>query len=386
MKNYLFIIFSIVIATALCGCWDNKEIDDVASVLAIGVDLVNDGKLNFTVQVTVPRLLQQKGYEKNATVTYSSTGRTFQEALEEIQSTSSREINVGHVQLVVLGDTFAKKGVFDVIDYAERSHEFRVQSTVAVAKNVTAKEVLETISIIEIFPSVHITETIKNKSHIGLTRNVSFLDLLSELNNKGRHLVLPAIEGKTPSKPKYVKDLKVDSLAIFDDEKLISFITNCNAIKGYLWVIDSVLDGLLLIPSPDNPKEFISLEILKSKTKIDVILKDNKFIMSVKIEEDGNISEQQSTLNFTTPDMIAYLESEKRKYIKNNVKEIFDLAQEVYRLDIFGFGTLVSKKYPQKWKEVKPEWDEIFSNSTVEIEVYSKVRRSGQIRQPTRTR
>ncbi|PHS35059.1 MAG: hypothetical protein COA82_05865 [Alkaliphilus sp.] len=385
MKNCLLIIFSVVLAVTLCGCWDNIEIDDVASVLAIGVDLADDDKMNFTIQIVVPRLLQQKGYEKNATITYSATGRTFQEALEKIQATSSREISVGHIQLVVLGCAFAKKGIFDIVDYAERSHEFRVQASVVVAKNITAKTILETSSILEIFPSVHIMKTIKNKSHIGMTRNVSFLDMINELNNEGRHLVLPTIESKVTNKPKYVKDLRINGFALFQNEKLICFVTDSNAIQGYLWVIDDIKDGILFVSSPDNPEEFISLDTLRSKTKTDVNLVDNEFVLSVKVREEGNISEQQSTSNFTTPDMITYLENAKSNSIKNKIKDIFVVSQKVYQLDIFGFGDIVSKKYPKKWKEIKSEWDEIFSNSPTQIEVYSKIRRSGQIQQPTQT-
>ncbi len=386
MKKCLLIILSLVLVLSLCGCWDNVEIDDAATVLAIGVDLAENDKMDFTIQIVVPRFLQQKGFEKNAVATYTANGRTLQEALVEIQSSTSREIHGGHIQLIVLGCSFAKKGIFNIVDFAERSHIFRVQATVIVAKNVSARDILETKSALEIFPAVHIMNAIKNKSYIGMTKLSSFLDLINDLNTEGKHLVLPTIEKTTDNKPKYVKDLRIGGLAVFDKEKLVFYITDPNAVQGYLWVVDHIKNALLFIPSPDNPSDFFSLDTQRNKTKLDVNIIDSKFVFSVEISEEGNISEQQSTKNFTTPKMMAYLENAKINAIENKIKDIFLLSQKVCRLDFLGFGNIVSQKYPSEWKEIKSEWDEIFSNSTVKIKVYAKIRRSGQIPQPSQSR
>lgn len=109
-----------------------REVNDLGVTVAIGLDLIEDELLELTVQVVIPRRLAQEGYEKNAVVTYSTTGRTVFEAFRKMTAISSRKLYIGHIQLIVLGESLAKGGIFETIDFFERDHEFRRQAQILV--------------------------------------------------------------------------------------------------------------------------------------------------------------------------------------------------------------------------------------------------------------
>lgn len=52
-------------------------------------------------------------------------------------------------------------------------------------------------------------------------------------------------------------------------------------------------------------------------------------------------------------------------------------AQNEFRVDIFGFGDIFHRKYPEEWAKIKHNWNEIFSQADVEIEVKTNIIRTG---------
>ena len=64
------------------------------------------------------------------------------------------------------------------------------------------------------------------------------------------------------------------------------------------------------------------------------------------------------------------------------MRAILRLTQEVFQADIFGFGALVRRSYPEVWRQVKENWHEIFSKLPVDIEVKPQVRRVGLTNSP----
>lgn len=71
------------------------------------------------------------------------------------------------------------------------------------------------------------------------------------------------------------------------------------------------------------------------------------------------------------------LENQIEEAIKKEIEAVVKLAQNRYECDLFGFGEIVHRKYPHYWKQVKNNWNEEFCNMSVDIEVVSKIRRTG---------
>ncbi|SCY32075.1 Ger(x)C family spore germination protein [Alkaliphilus peptidifermentans] len=382
MKKITILLMILICILTLTGCWNLREISEMGVAVAIGVDLVEDELMELTVQVLIPRRLAQEGYEGNAVVTYSTTGRTTFELFRKITTISSRKIYIGHIQLVVLGEEFAKKGILDTIDFFERDHEFRRQAHILLTKGVSAKAILETGSVIELIPAEHITKAIDNAIHTGTTKKITLIELFKDLNSKGNQVLLPTVFVRHEGIPDVAKDLRIAGTGVFDKDMLIGFLDEFET-RGYLWVAGDLHGGILVIPSPKDPLEFISLELMKVNSKMSVSLVDNKPILQIKIKADSNLGEQQKSIDLTTPEMIKYVEEESKKLIKEEILKALYKGQRVHSLDFFGFGEIVAKEHPKYWKEVEDDWDTVFSNAEINIDIESNIRRTGQILQPS---
>ena len=383
MKKIAILLLFLFIIINLSGCWNIREVNDLGVCVAIGVDITKDDLLEITAQVIIPRRLAQEGYEGNAVVTYSTTGTTTFEVLRKLTTISSRKLYIGHIQLVVLGESLAERGLFESIDFFERDHEFRRQAHVLVSKGISARDILETGSVIELIPAVHLAKAIDNTDHSGSTRKVTLIELFKELNSMGNQIVLPTVVNRHDEKPKVAKNLSIIGTAVFKKDRLSGYLDEFET-RGYLFTTGELKGGILTITSPTSEEDLVSLELLSVNGKMDVKIVDDEFILTVKVISDSNIGEQQRSEDLTTPEMMEYVKKESENSIKAEILKAFHKGQNEFKTDFFGFGEIVSKEYPQYWREIQEDWDTVFSNATVEIEVISNIRRSGQILQPSK--
>jgi len=378
----LFLVFSV--ASASSGCWNKREINELGTVAAIGVDIIEDELIEVTVQVVVPRYLGRQSTENNAVVIWSETGKTMFEALTKINTISAKKIYIGHIRLIVFGEKLATVGIQNIIDFLERETEFRRQSIAVVSTGMSAKELLHVKSIYELIPAVHIVETINNSALVGFTRRFTLIDVFEEFNSLGNQLVLGVANNTSKESPQVVRDIVIEGAAVFHEDRLLGFLDVLQT-RGFLWVVDEIKGGILVVPPQGEKEELISMEIIRAESKMDVELKDGEILLKVTIKEEGNIGGQQNVRDHTNPTGILHLNQEKEQVIRDEVNQVFHIAQKEFEVDFFGFGELVHKKHPHLWEQIKDDWNDVFTNLSVEINIETKVLRSGQILKPSQS-
>ena len=62
--------------------------------------------------------------------------------------------------------------------------------------------------------------------------------------------------------------------------------------------------------------------------------------------------------------------------LKKELETVFYKVQQKYNADIFGFGELVRAYLPEEWQKID-NWREEFKKAELEVEVETKIRRSG---------
>jgi spore germination protein KC len=67
--------------------------------------------------------------------------------------------------------------------------------------------------------------------------------------------------------------------------------------------------------------------------------------------------------------------------LKNAILTTF-YATQFMQTDIYGFGLSVYQKYPKKWKAMQENWDNIYSQMELSVDVQVKLTATGQINLP----
>ncbi|MFA5527018.1 MAG: Ger(x)C family spore germination protein [Peptostreptococcales bacterium] len=379
-KRILFIVILTFIVGSLSGCWDKEEIDQRAIIAGVGIDKNQEEEgIHMTVQVIIPDEVQKQSAKQSAVWIGTVTGTSAFDAARNLTLKTGSKALWSHCRMLVVGEEAAKSGVSDFIDWFERDHELRRRTYLLISKG-EAKDIIEARTGRERVPAFDVVELLDTGY---VTSKVLLVDLhhfFSLMSSKTACAVVPGIEIYTREDIEGEKNrlIRASGSAIFKDYKLQAWIDD-NETRGMMWVLNQVKNGVIEVENLLDNGRIISLEILRSKTKIKPHLKDDEISITIEIKEEGNIGGTPiPSSDLSNPENIKKIEERKEEAIKKEVEHIIKKAQDL-NTDIFDFGRAIYRKYPQVWKSIEKEWDEIFPTLKVNVIVDAKIRRSGLI-------
>lgn len=389
-KIILILIFAMLLLP-ISGCWDRRELNELAIEIAEGIDKVGDA-YQLSIQIVDPGQVASKGGvggSRAPVITYSATGKTLFEAVRKMSTLSPRQLYGSHIRMLVIGESAARDGISNIIDIYARDNEFRTDFFIVVAKGTTAENVLKIITPLEKIPATSMFYTLKvSEQRWAPSIGVPLHQFIDDLTSGGKEPVLTAIEvigeQKTGETNKNVEVaspetlLQYSGLGIFKNDHLIDWLSPEES-KGVTYILNKVKNTIAVFPcsSEDN----ISIEIIKAKSKINGIIKNGKPEITVDLNSEAIIAETLCPLDFNDMAVIAKLEQQAKYYLEDLIAKTVRKVQE-HKADVFGFGEYIYRTYPNYWAEVENDWDEIFSKAKVTINVGVKIKSSGTIGNP----
>ena len=385
MKNPIRL--SLIIVCLFCmlgtaGCWNRRELNDLAIVMGIGLDKPQQTSGNIQVTAELAKSGETKSAKKGESgggskgyYNAKNTGNTLFDTLRDFTHQLSRKLYFPHNEVLIFGHDIAKEGVQQYIEFFLRDHEPRVSVWVLVAKD-TASEVFDETPEFEKMPAAEIAKIIKVQAATSQTSTVKLVDFITRLMSKTTAPIAPFIELSGEGTE---KNVIVSGTAVFKKDKLVGQLNKMET-RGLLWVINEIKSGIIDVDSPNDGGK-VELEIIRAKSKITPEIIDDKIHIKIEIKEEGNIGSQTGLENLALPEKFALLEKEKSAAIESEVMAALKKARDL-NADIFGFGDAVHQKYPAEWKDLEERWDEIFPDIEVELSIEAKLRRTGRISPP----
>ncbi len=109
-------------ALCLTGCNLSGELEKQAYVLILGVDSLTNGELELTARV--PRIGGKNASGKSeesggsAYLLFSGRGESYAQALEALQWATPRQLNLSHIEMLVVSESLARKADFGALAVA----------------------------------------------------------------------------------------------------------------------------------------------------------------------------------------------------------------------------------------------------------------------------
>lgn len=134
MKKNRWIAAVIWITVVLSGCGDRRELTEIGMVGAVAYDAI-EGQTNVWMDV-----LQQDA-EKAQLV--NGAGPGCQEAYEAANEKLDRQIYPSHIRVHLLGEAYAKQGLWEMGDMILRDQSFRSDAPMLVVQEGSAGVLLQ---------------------------------------------------------------------------------------------------------------------------------------------------------------------------------------------------------------------------------------------------
>ncbi|MFZ3171579.1 MAG: Ger(x)C family spore germination protein [Carboxydocellales bacterium] len=394
----LLTLNTLILMLLFSGCWSQKEVNHLALVSAIGVDRSGSGN-HITVQIIKPskRSGQSGGREGNNQkfLVVESNGKTIKQALDNMYL--SRQIFLGHNSIIILGKEMARAGIGDVLEWASRTSQIRRTTYLAVADG-EARDILEARMNLADIPSLGMRDLLQQKTSASKTLPVQLKDFLKVYLSETSQATVPLFtlekipentevwgvrqngetlengESSENGKPKYIKSVKYSGTAVFRRDKLVSLFTP-EETRGILWLKEKIAHSSININSLAGKKGNASFAILESSSRTKAIYEGGKHAIKVEIDAAFVLAENLFNINLS-PVVITRLEEELNKAVANDIRHTVCRAQQL-NCDIFGFGEVIHRNFPEQWPQIKKNWDVLFPKLSVRIQVRSHIRRRG---------
>ncbi len=158
MKKTKLIISLLIPVFLLTGCYDYKEPNDLAYVVAIGIDKGSDESLyNYTLQFARPTQIsggssQEGGSGEQTIGTVKVEAPSIYSAINVANHVISKSFTLSHTKIIVISNDIAKSGIGKIVDSVGRSTDLRPTVFLCVS-NEGAGDYLESVKpVVEINP------------------------------------------------------------------------------------------------------------------------------------------------------------------------------------------------------------------------------------------
>jgi spore germination protein KC len=375
---FLFLFLS------LSGCWNKREVENLAIVVGIGVDQAeNSGDILFTAQVVKPSQAGKTAMENpagrsadmKAFWNVSISKSSIFEAVREITHKTGMKLFVSHNQVIIFGHELASEGVQKYLDFFMRAHEIRSNNLILVAKSAAA-DILEVKPEIGKLPAMNIEKLVESYGLTSHLLKMSLQDFAARLMSKTMAPIAPLVEINTDRETPVIS---VSGMAVFKRDKMAGNLNEAET-RGLLWVTSQVRSGVIEVSTPEEQGK-ATLEIMTAKSKVTPEIKGNRIRIRIQIHEDASLTEQSTSENLVTIPAFEILEKAQAEVIREEIQKAFQKSKDL-NCDIFGFGEMIHRKYPKQWKELEGGWDEIYPLLKLDLNIKTKIHKTDLITRP----
>ncbi len=374
----VFIAFTIILSIlTLTSCWNYREINRMRFVAGVAIDY-DEIKDEYVVTSEVVTLIQ--GGEKFGSTLFQSRGKTVFDAVRDTVMKNARKLYWGHAKIVILSKDMTGERLITALDYTGRDAEFRDDIWILVSGEKAASEILEeTFEKRDEIVSFHIDNAIKNEGSISTYHGIPAWRFIKDMFAKG---VSPTIPVVVVADKHGRKVPKLGGQAIIKGDEIVGYLDEVET-KSYIWIIDKLKGGLITVETEvDHKTVEVTMEIFGNKTTLDAKKIKDEIVMKIDIESDLGIAEIAGDVNVIEKKGREILKKDVEKHIKRLIEEVIERVQKEYECDIFKFSTEIKKKMPKEWKRIEPNWNQVFSDLEVEVNVTANIKGSALTSEP----
>jgi len=174
----------------------------------------------------------------------------------------------------------------------------------------------------------------------------------------------------------------IKGTAILKNGKMIGILSD-SLTRGVMWLRNEVKESQVVVKDPLGEKGTITLSPFQASIRLFPVIKNGQWKMIAKASAKGEIVENVTNLDTMNLTTVHKIEKEMNIDISKRIKQSFSKLQKDMDSDIVDFAEEFHRKYPKEWKKNQNNWDDIFRNMKLDVEVDSHIVGPGLLTVPT---
>lgn len=392
IKNSFIVIMCIVLLLGFNASYTSLNIDNLAYVVALGVDVGENDIYKVSFQF-IPRSGEEKSESTsssngNKTVINTVEAPSLNTAINLMNSYLARKINLSHCKVVIFSEEVAINGISKEIYSLVNNSQARPSTNIIICKNTAEKYIKDTNPVLENSITKYYELFPNSSKYTGYIYNATLGDFFSQLVSSTCEpfAILGGInsnmynDNNNISPSNNIGDMKSTEtsfsglrgsenigIAVFKEDKLVGELdateTLCiSIIKG------EVSSFLIHIPNPKNNEEEIDLVIYPSgqkKVTVDILNGSPYITFSEKFV--GKIYSASEDKEYLNTEEIKTLSELSNKYLNNIITNYLYKTSLKYQSDINDFGKYALSRFLTIDDFEKYDWKNNYKNSTFKV-------------------
>ena len=365
------ILSEILIFTLLqSGCWDQKIFEKIGFILQTGVELSENNKIVYTINMP-----EVDPYAKEKVEVLSTTTNLIKEAKDKLILSSGKNLEGGKNQELYFSKEIARNGLDEYLEYFLRSPESSLIASLVVVEG-SPKELIEYSKDFrdKQRPSFYVNDLLDEaiKNSFTVESKIYQYSILSHSRT-----IDP-----TATYIGYDKNgITVLGAALFNGDKMVGTINTkqaamLNSLVGKKNTIHYSYNGTYAQRAQNNKKNGASIDMKLKKRKVKVKTTADKVTIDIDLKFKGAVIEYLSGLDLSNPKDKKLFEADVSNYITSDCADLVAYLKDI-GADPVGFGEMMRAKHNKYWKTKnwKDEYKraEINVNAKLDIEFFGAI-------------
>ena len=383
-KFFAILLLTIMLIISSTNYYGIKGIDNLAYVVALGLDVGEQEELKLSLQISIPTSESSSSSSQSSSVVVDSIEcSSIHSGINLFNSYLGKEVNLSHCKVLVISEELASKGVSEYLYTLTNDMKFRNSSNIIISKS-DAKSYLEysaplldkvSARYYEIAPSsseyTGYTESITcNQFFSSITdtfsdpvailgsvnsKNTQTLDSNSSASSDSSDVVANENASYTAGKTPFSGESGVENmgLAVFQGDRLVGELNGFESIC-HLIVSSKLKNAQIRIPSSIEELDYIDLYIeLEKDTNNTVLLVNGSPYIKSNPKIIAKMQSMNGNINLKDDEIVSKIEQSAKDFLEKNISDYLYKTAKILESDVDSFGL-----YALKYFSTTSEWEE----------------------------
>ena len=363
------IIVLLFIIINLTACYNYREINKMTFATSVIFDKDEHNEVVLYIDCVRPYRDANNSSDKGRRVMYKGRGKTSLEAIRDVNVSSNNILNFSQVRAYIFTEETARDGVKNYIDLINNDQQFSFKPYMFIYSG-DVKELLDVVNNDDEYLGLYLDELIQKNNKNGKVVHSNVNDYITNTLTGSKNSFMSVIELKDNE---IENRIELSGGAIMHNNKMIGKL-KADDVLIYNILMRNVREGTFEVPNPYDTGKFITLDILDETNNTDIIMEDNKIVLTKNIDIKVTIGEIQGTLQ-VEQGVLDIRKTEQEAKVKRYEEELFEEYKKK-GIDILGVNRLLEERYPYSYDENFLENTVLNSNINIDIDGSSLTRNS----------
>lgn len=395
-KNIAFFLIFIILVVFIAKEIRIRTIDDLAYVVAIGLDSGDNDILKVTFQIASTTGSTSSANSESTSNSTISTVETssIDNAINLMNTYLSKELSLAHCKAIVISEELASGGIANYLYTLINKMEISPKCNIIISRVNSDYFLKESSSSIEKNTTKYYQIIPTTANITGYTDTITLRDFFSRMGdtfaqpytilgnvntgNNSNNSLLPtessAVTKAGESNMKSPNKVEISGIAVFNADTMVGQLNSIETIC-HLILSNKLKTCNITIPSPFSDTDTIDLSInFKKSTKIDVEILNGSPFVKTKVYVNARILTMTKDSDYLNSKNLSEIEEYANSYLESQINNYFYKTSKEYKSDILGLGKYVVGDF-LTWNEwIEYDWLNQYENAFFNVNVQTDVK------------